>query len=631
MKYLYIIAMLVISQANYSQTPEERAKIVSNYDLGQLNVLEKELTAQNDANQKDNIEKMARLGVKESYTDEAGSYYKLKYFEGDTPIYIKTDNVGSAITARVNTINSGGSEGLNLNGQNMIVGVWDGGPIRGNHVELTGRVTYKDGETFFVSNEGTRHATHVAGTIISSGSNNANSKGLAYEAQIWGNTFDNDEPEVVNQVGQGLIVSNHSYGISAEDAPVYYLGAYINESNVWDQMHFNAPYYQAVISAGNDRGSTADTKGGRDLLVGNKNSKNPIVVAAVSQVSNYTGPSSVNMSSFSSWGPTDDYRIKPDISAKGVSVFSTVSDTNTSYGSMQGTSMAAPAVAATLTLYQQYYNQLYESYMKAATLKAVMINSADEAGISSGPDYKFGWGLINAQKATQVIRAKSSGGSIIEELNLTNGQTFTKSITSDGVSPLRVTVVWTDPAGAVSDGTVDDPTSRLVNDLDVRVVQNGVETKPWVLNVSFLQAGAIKADNPYDNVESIDVVAPSGDYSIVVTHKGTLQGGNQNFSLVASGVNQSLSADSSVLGDFRVYPNPVVDYLKIDLNNNLFSKVKKVLLFDVEGRVIDLNKRVLNNDSFGFGLDMNGVQSGVYSLFVEMEDGGVYRKKIIKE
>ena len=627
MKYLYVIAMLVVSQSNYSQTPEERAKIVSNYDLEQLNVLEKELIAQNDANQKDNIEKMARLGVRESYVDEVGSYYKLEYFEGDTPIYVKTDNVGSALTARVNTINSGGSEGLNLNGQNMIVGVWDGGPIRGSHVELTGRITYKDGETFFFSNGGTRHATHVAGTIMSSGTNSANSKGLAYQAQVWGNTFDNDEPEVVNQIGQGLLVSNHSYGIPAENAPVYYLGAYINESSVWDQMHFNAPYYQAVISAGNDRGSSADTKGGRDLLVGNKNSKNPVVVAAVSQVSNYTGPSSVNMSSFSSWGPTDDYRIKPDISAKGVSVFSTVSDSDTSYDSMQGTSMAAPAVAATLTLYQQYYNQLYASYMKAATLKAVMINSADEAGATPGPDYKFGWGLINAQKATQIISAKNSGGSIIEELNLSNGQTYTKTITSDGVNPLRVTVVWTDPAGPVSNGTADDPTSRLVNDLDVRVVQNNNVTMPWVLNSFFIQAGAIKADNPFDNVESIDVDTPSGDYSIVVTHKGTLQGGNQNFSLVVSGVNQTLSANS-FSNVFSVYPNPVNDILNVTVEGAKVA-VKELNVFDSQGRLVkfvDMANAVGTQQ-----VDLSELNTGIYMVEMKGENGERDVKKIIKK
>jgi serine protease AprX len=48
------------------------------------------------------------------------------------------------------------------------------------------------------------------------------------------------------------------------------------------------------------------------------------------------------------------------------------------------------------------------AFMKAATLRALMINSADEAGDDPGPDYKFGWGLINAEKAVQTISGKGS-------------------------------------------------------------------------------------------------------------------------------------------------------------------------------------------------------------------------------
>jgi hypothetical protein len=57
-------------------------------------------------------------------------------------------------------------------------------------------------------------------------------------------------------------------------------------------------------------------KGGFDMLTGSSVSKNVLVVAAVNAVATYNGPSSVVMSSFSNYGPTDDGRIKPDISAK---------------------------------------------------------------------------------------------------------------------------------------------------------------------------------------------------------------------------------------------------------------------------------------------------------------------------
>ncbi|UOX32224.1 S8 family serine peptidase [Flavobacterium sediminilitoris] len=631
-KNITLLTCLLLNLISYSQTLKQRSEIVSNYDLEKLDDLKKRLTERNLRNKEIVRNKVARLGIKESFVDDKGSYYELMYFDGDFPIYYMTHNAGSAVTARVDAINTGGSEGLDLNGQNMIVGVWDGGPIRRTHLDLgSNRVVWKDNQVFSVSDEETSHAVHVAGTIISSGQNNPAAKGLAYEAQVWGNTFANDEPEIISQVSEGLILSNHSYGIPATDAPTYYLGAYISQSKEWDDIHFNAPYYQAVLSAGNDRGKAVDTKGGRDLLVGNKNSKNTIVVAAVGQVNNYTDASSVVMSSFSSWGPTDDYRIKPDISAKGVNVLSLDSDSDIDYGTKSGTSMASPAVTAVLTLFQQHYNNLYQNFMRASTLKAVMINSADEAGDFEGPDYKFGWGLINAKKGVEVITNKNNGGAIIEELNLLNGQTFTKDITYDGSSPLRITVVWTDPSGSINTGVVDQTTSRLVNDLDVRVVKGAEINYPWVLNSYFVQSGAIRDDNPYDNVESVDVLNPSGDYQIVVSHKGNLVGGSQNFSLVVSGVNQVLSTpknDISVLG-FQVYPNPLLnDVLNLKLNSRNLDGLNQVLILDMQARVVKqfLDFDIINNN---VQFNVSDLVKGVYFVGINV-DGKMYYEKMIK-
>ena len=139
------------------------------------------------------------------------------------------------------------------------------------------------------------------------------------------------------------------------------------------------------------------------------------MVAATFEVLDYEDASDVFMSSFSSWGPTDDGRIKPDISAKGVNMYSSTGASNGSYANFSGTSMAAPNVSGSLLLLQQHYNDLNGEYMLASTLRALALHTADEAGFAPGPDYRFGWGLLNTQRAAQVISQDSNESMIITE------------------------------------------------------------------------------------------------------------------------------------------------------------------------------------------------------------------------
>src|SRR5690606_36459063 len=133
------------------------------------------------------------------------------------------------------------------------------------------------------------------------------------------------------------------------------------------------------------------------------NSKNNVVVAGTVQVLNYNGPSSVVIYSSSSWGPTDDGRIKPDIAAKAVNTYSSTASSNTSYASYSGTSMAAPSMAGAGILLQQHANDVTGDFLRSASLRGLLIHTADEAGLHPGPDYRFGWGLANAERAAQVI------------------------------------------------------------------------------------------------------------------------------------------------------------------------------------------------------------------------------------
>ncbi len=448
------------------------------------------------------------------------------------PIYYSTFNEGAGITSRANKLHSGGSLGLNINGENITAGVWDGGAGLTTHELFSGRLQVLD------NTQNTHpHSTHVAGTIIGSKLfENGKATGMAHNGKVNSYDWNNDIGEVATAAADGLLLSNHSYGRNPNGVAIEDWGKYDIKSQGYDEIMFNAPYYQFVCAAGNSRGNFNTTKNGFDVITGHGLSKNGITVAAVKEVLNYTGANSVEMSVFSSWGPTDDGRIKPDISAKGVDTYSSLDGSNSSYGTYSGTSMASPSVVGTLMLYQQYYNDLNGNFMKASTLRGLMIHTADEAGPAKGPDYGFGWGLINAEKAADVIK-KNQTQSFILENTLTQNNSYSITVNSNGIEPLLATLCWTDPQGNLPDAVIDSSNPELINDLDIRITQNSNTTLPWKLDVANPSSVANRGDNLVDNVEKVEVENAVGSYTITITNKGTLVNNLQDYSLIVSGIN----------------------------------------------------------------------------------------------
>src|SRR5690606_13980848 len=109
-------------------------------------------------------------------------------------------------------------------------------------------------------------------------------------------------------------------------------------------------------------------------------SKNNLVVANAMDASVDSNGNllSVTINGSSSQGPTDDYRIKPDITGNGSGVYSTLDNADNAYGNLTGTSMAAPNVTGSLLLLQEHYKNLNNgNFMRAATLKGLALHTAD--------------------------------------------------------------------------------------------------------------------------------------------------------------------------------------------------------------------------------------------------------------
>ena len=559
-----------------------------------------------------------------TFTDNEGNVGKLVGVDAfNLPKYfIAHNNAIAANTTRANQLWPGGSSGLNLSGSSNAVknklGVWDGGKILTTHVELVNRVTQKDNSAVLSD-----HGTHVTGTMIASGVN-PSAKGMAYGIQgIIAYDFSGDKPEIATEA-PSLLISNHSYGIisgwnynssqsrwefhgRSTDNEDYKFGYYSNDAQLIDSIAYNAPYYLYVKSAGNSRNQNGPAVGqpffrynasnsmatagnrpdgissndGYGIVSWEGNAKNILTVGAVNGISSiYSRPEDVGMSSFSAWGPTDDGRIKPDVVANGVGLLSSVSSSNTSYASLSGTSMSSPNASGSLLLLQELYARLKNGeFLRAATIKGLAIHTASEAGSAPGPDYKFGFGLLNVEKAASVISASvannnnaSSEHLMFENVFNATTTTFSTNVIASGKGQLRATISWTDPKGNVETVNVlNDPTPKLVNDLDVRITtNNGAKIfRPWVMIPSSPSSDPSPGDNVLDNAEVVDVdsTIPGQSYTVIVSYKNTLQRGTQAYSLLVSGVGGTAycaSAASSNVGgkidsvSFRTirYSNP---------------------------------------------------------------------------
>jgi hypothetical protein len=286
------------------------------------------------------------------------------------------------------------------------------------------------------------------------------------------------------------------------------------------------------------------------------------------------------MSDYSNWGPTDDGRVKPEIVTKGTGINSSyfadkttnVPSDNAYSGTVnsQGTSYAAPAAAAAGLLLQQYYKSLYGNYMKSATLKALMLGTAEDLG-QPGPDHKFGWGLLNVEKAAKAIKSKSTEGnptaqstsvaptltrgSYMEEITFNlppyiqtdpNRIEINRFVIAKGGEPLIISMAWTDEQGTeqTSANGTDPTTSRLVHEYDmlVRITSPFSDTRPWKPSGmanrtadATVQTGWFEVNN--NNYKQVIITNPvaGGQYRIVLRKSATSPNTLMPVSLVVTG------------------------------------------------------------------------------------------------
>jgi len=230
--------------------------------------------------------------------------------------------------------------------------------------------------------------------------------------------------------------------------------------------------------------------------------KNVMTVANVNENDQIAGSSSR--------GPASDGRIKPDISAKGTSVISTIE--NNEYGTKSGTSMSCPGVSGTLAVLYEAYESTFGEWPESGLIKGIVLNSADDIG-NAGPDFIHGWGRINARKAYEIISNQSF---LSDSVSTSDSVQFTISVPTN-TSKARFMLYWTDPEAAVS------ASIALVNDLDLTVEDpSNTWHQPWVLDhtpvAANLSMPATNGEDHLNNVEQVEFLNPnSGNYTVKIS------------------------------------------------------------------------------------------------------------------
>lgn len=415
------------------------------------------------------------------------------------------------------------------------------------------------------------HGTHTAGTVLGDGdlSNTVNNSiaGGAYqfrgmapaaklvETNIFDGSFPGDDAVFADQQAYGATVSSNSWGYQASlNTPLtdYDISAYLTDLSVIDSNTSRAGLQPMTIvfAAGNDGDVFGDNS-----VSSPGTAKNVITVGAVETDRGYDNVSNnaSEIAWFSSLGPTDDGRIRPDVVAIGTYVLSTESRTSGcvcdyggwdaswtggNYAFSGGTSMATPMVAGIAALFQQYVNVTFGHIPSPALVKAALINGAEDMGYGyeftggvTGPMTQ-GWGRVNL---TRSIDGPPNGRILLYEEgpDMAAGDVAVRRFTvANASTPLKVTTVWTDAPGNPSDST---SLAELVNDLDLVVrAPNGTFYHGNQFAGSWSRGNNSSFDRK-NNVENVFVQSPAAGTWTVEVSGVSLKSAEQRFALAVSG------------------------------------------------------------------------------------------------
>ena len=400
-----------------------------------------------------------------------------------------------------NSIAAHGASGLhaltgeNLNGKGITLGLGDNADIS-THVDFEKRLILRTPWKAAI------HGTHVGGTLAGAGILDVVNHGFAPRAKVINSFFSNIIAYAPTYVADNnMVVTNNSYYTADQGCPGN--GVYDLLSNFLDDQTGNYKELLHVVAAGNDGGFSCAPLpfGFGTIKTGWQCAKNALIVGAINTYD-------YSVANFSSRGPLKDGRIKPEIMAGGVNVFST--STNNTYAFNSGTSMACPAATGSVALMYERYRQTHGgANPKAALVKALVCNTAEDLG-TAGPDFTTGFGMLNAR---QAVEAMDSNRYFISSVGNAGNKLHTITVPAN-TRRLKIMLYWSDTAAVVN------AAAALVNDLDLTVTEpSALVHRPLILNPAPQRLNDVAAEGTdhTNNIEQVVLDNPAaGVYSINV-------------------------------------------------------------------------------------------------------------------
>lgn len=396
------------------------------------------------------------------------------------------------------------------------------------------------------------HGTHVAGTVA--GDNFANplvhdpGDGMAPGAKLVvqdcgyqvndcadcpgiGCPVVDLNPVFQQTYSQGARLHTNSWGDQENANPQ---NNYTTGSQDVDEFMWNHKDFLIFFAAGNSGPGTGS--------VGSPSTAK----SAISVGATLRGTSANSMASFSSCGPTDDGRIKPEVTVPGSSIVSANNDGNVTTNNcgtiaFSGTSMATPGAAGLTALIRQYYTDgFYPSGAavpgdgfppSAALLRATLVNSAQSmTGAGAIPGNCQGWGRVLLDNAlyfpSEPRRLWVEDDAPAFPSGSTNqDRSFTFTVAAG--QPFKATLAWTDfPSTPAAN-------PHLNNDLDLLLTGPGGTYRGNVFASGQSTTGG-SADRR-NTLEQVFLVAPAAGTYTVTARSFNVPNGPQPFALVVTG------------------------------------------------------------------------------------------------